>query len=146
MISLADEYAIIQMCTSSESEIGPYIQTHQSDDASFFMEAVSNEFLSHPLGSQEIDALHELGWNDPQPGGCPNYNLFIDGSVVDYDEIAAFIVITLRDVYGVKTTDSFECDPYDLYLRLIHGEFGSPHGIKFSSQDLLDWQQRPNRQ
>lgn len=87
---------------------GVYTQVALGPDGSVHAEAVSNLYLGAgpPLDEAHIEALHALGWSDPDvddPGepGTPNYWREWDAGV-SMLEVATALVLPLFEVYGVS--------------------------------------------
>ncbi len=68
-------------------------------DEHFWCEAVSNYYLDpqHALGKEQTSRLVGLGWNPPT-SNVPNWS----GIRRNANEVAALVVTTLDEVYGVN--------------------------------------------
>jgi hypothetical protein len=90
---------------------GPYVQALQEHDGILLIEAVSNEFLTPPLGETGQQTMLFLGWRFYPEGYLPNYAQFIDQSEATAGEIALILARTLHFAYGVDETFGFEIGP-----------------------------------
>jgi len=144
MITLAPEYVVLQAYTSFDKDCGPYVQTLIEDDGAMTLEAVSNNFLSPPIGLDSINTLKELGWEEPSEHGLPNFGIFLEAADVRPGDIASFLVLTLRDAYLVSLTDKFECAPLELFVEVVKGEFGTSPGMDFTPFDIDEWRRTGN--
>lgn len=137
MITLSSEYVVLQVETPYDGHCGPYVQTLQEEDGALTLEAASNEFLDPPLGPDALNTLIELGWSAPgDEEGLPNFSMFLNAEQVDPGSVARFLVLTLRDAYLVSPHDSFEFAPLDLFVDVVHGEFGERPGLQFKPADM----------
>lgn len=136
LITLAPEFVVVQTYPRNSDEIGPYVQTLQEEDGFLTIEAASDTYLPGVIGPDALNTLHEFGWEDPSDTGLPNYNILLKGEDVRPGDVAAFLVLTLRDVYLVTTNHQFECAPLDLFVQVVHGEFGITPGLRFSPFDF----------
>ena len=107
-IAHADDLLVIQ--TESERYEGcqPYLQICYEDDRAMTIEAVSNKFLDQPLSIDAQNTMTELGWTLSDDEGLPNYMQFLIRENADSMVIAQLFTKTLRDVYGISTSDSIE--------------------------------------
>ena len=105
-IAQADDLLVIQ--TESERYEGcqPYLQICYEDDRAMTIEAVSNKFLDQPLSIDAQNTMAELGWTLSDEEGLPNYMQFLIRENADSMVIAQLFAKTLRDVYGISTSDS----------------------------------------
>jgi len=143
MITLAPEYVVLQVYTPHDDECGPYVQTLIESDGGLTLEAASNNFLSPLIGPDAVNTLMELGWKEhDRPEGLPNFSIFVEAEDVHPGTIAAFLVLTLRDAYLVSLKDSFECAPMELFIEIVHGEFGERPGLSFTPFDVAEWRRR----
>lgn len=139
MITLSDEYVVLQVTTPHDGACGPYIQTLQEEDGALTLEAVSNEFIEPPLGPDSINTLREMGWITPEgEDGLPNFRIFLESEEVEPGQVARFLVATLRDAYLVTPKDTFELAPTELFIQVVKGEFGDRPGLVFPPIDLND--------
>jgi hypothetical protein len=55
---------------------GRYLQVYANGDGSFHAEVSANQFLppEDQFDWPELEALRELGWQPPKPGGPPNHH------------------------------------------------------------------------
>lgn len=136
MITLAPEYVVLQTYSPEGQELGAYVQTLQEEDGALTLEASSDTYFPGLINPDSLNTLHELGWEDPSEFGLPNYNIFLQSDEVKPGEVAAFLVLTLRDVYGITPSHQFECAPQELFIQIVHGEFGKAPGLRFSPIDL----------
>jgi len=139
MITLAPEYVVVQTYPANSDDLGPYVQTLQEENGALTIEAVSDAYFPGIIGPDALNTLRELGWEDPSDSGLPNFNIFLNGDEVKPGEVAAFLVITLRDVYLITANHQFECAPQDLFIQVVHGEFGVSPGLRFSPLDISRW-------
>ena len=142
MITLAPEYVVIQTYSATGEEDGPYIQTLQESDGALTLEAVSDSFIPGIVVPDALNTLHELGWSDPEEYGLPNYSIFLESEDVHPGDVAAFLVLTLRDAYSITTSHRFECAPMELFVQVVHGEFGQAPGLTFTPFDISEWRKR----
>ena len=146
MITLAPEYVVLQTYTPHDRSSGPYVQTLQEADGAMTLEAVSNRFLEVPLGPSQMRQLADMGWEAPgEEPGLPNYTRFLESEEVEPGSVARFLVLTLRDVYGVTVHDQFECAPQDLFVQVLNGDFGFDTGMRHVAFDIDDWKRRNGR-
>jgi len=129
MVTLAPEYVVVQVHGADGPNGGPYAQTLREDDGYMTLEASSNAFLDVPLEASAMATLMTMGWDEPRPeDGLPNYIRTVGPDATPGD-IAEFLVVTLRDVYKVPTNAVFELAPLQLFMDVIHGEYGPATGM-----------------
>ncbi len=129
MVTLAPEHVVVQVHGADGPNGGPYVQTLREDDGYMTLEAASNTFLDVPMTAEAIDTLLAMGWNEPQPEeGFPNYICTVGPDSAPGD-IAEFLVLTLRNAYKVPTNAVFELAPLQLFMDVIHGEYGPATGM-----------------
>ena len=123
MITLSPVHVTLQVFTDYDGECGPYVQTLHEEDGDLYMEAVSNTYIDPEIGPDATNTLLEMGWNPPDDD-FPNFYRFIPSSEARPGEVADLLLRTLRDVYLVKPTDTFECSPDDLCAAILRGDYG----------------------
>ena len=129
MVTLAPEHVVVQVHGADGPNGGPYAQTLREDDGYMTLEASSNAFLDVPLEASAMATLMTMGWDEPRPeDGLPNYIRTVGPDATPGD-IAEFLVVTLRDVYKVPTNAVFELAPLQLFMDVIHGEYGPATGM-----------------
>lgn len=136
MITLAPEYVVVQAYSPEGEEVGAYVQTLQEEDGALTLEAASDTYFPGLINPDSLNTLHELGWEDPSEFGLPNYNIFLTSDEVKPGDVAAFLVLTLRDAYGITTSHRFECAPQELFIQIVYGDFGTAPGLRFSAIDI----------
>jgi hypothetical protein len=136
MLTLAPEYVVVQTFASTGEELGAYVQTLQEEDGALVLEAASDTFVPGIINPDALNTLRELGWEDPSEFGLPNYNIFLQQDEVRPGDVAAFLILTLRDVYGITTKNQFECAPQELFIQIVDGQFGVKPGLQFTPIDL----------
>ncbi len=127
----ADDFLII-----AHRRINYYVQAAGCDDGVLRIEAVSNTYIepmNAALTVEQYERMAELGWrratddapelvteaNDPN--GSPNF--FVDVPTgASLRPVAALLIQTLREVYGVRTTAMLD---YQAFNNMV-GEFGFP--------------------
>lgn len=138
IITLSQEYVVIQVHDEDGPNGGPYVQTLLEEDGAMTIEASSNTFLNTPIDDRAIGVLHLLGWNDPDLAlQHPNFNQLMQGEDVRPGAIAELLVRTLRDGYAVNHKASFEMAPLQLFIDVINGDYGEKPGMIFF-QDSSD--------
>jgi hypothetical protein len=136
MLTLAPEYVVVQTFASTGEELGAYVQTLQEEDGALVLEAASDTFVPGIINPDALNTLRELGWEDPSEFGLPNYNIFLQPDEVRPGDVAAFLILTLRDVYGITPKNQFECAPQELFIQIVDGQFGVKPGLQFTPIDL----------
>lgn len=111
-----DECVILEMPWPEEDDEGtaPYVQLH-IDGYDVHSEAASNEVLAPAfhLGADRLQALSDLGWQEPDVAEV-TANFAVDEEVPeDAEDLAARLVATLRDVYGVPHPAFLEARGFD---------------------------------
>ena len=123
LVALTDDVVVISVDTGQfDSDV--YVQLCREDDGALTLEAVSGAFLEPPLSPDAVDALHQLGWEDPPGEGLPNFVQYLESDRTAPGEVAGVLVETLRRAYSVKPSDSFEFAPLSHVRALLNGDFG----------------------
>ncbi len=107
---------------------GPYVQALQEHNGILLIEAVSNEFLTPPLGESGQQTMLFLGWRFYPESYLPNYAQFIDQSTVSPREIALILARALHFAYGVDESYSFEIGPVLEGLNAQYQKLGATNG------------------
>jgi hypothetical protein len=105
-IDQADDLLVIQTKSERYEGCQPYLQICYEDDRAMTIEAVSNKFLDQPLSIDAQNTMMELGWTLSDDEGLPNYMQFLTRENADSMVVAQLFAKTLRDVYGISTSDS----------------------------------------
>jgi len=124
LIALTDDVVVVSVDTDQYRDGDAYVQLCREDDGGLTLEAVSSQFLDPPLPPDAINALHELGWQDPSGDGLPNYIRTLDAGDTAPGDVAAFLVQTLRVAYSAAPTDRYQFAPHELVEQLLRGDFG----------------------
>lgn len=85
----------------------PYVQAAKIDNNSIVLEAISDNFSDAPLSPLARDVLNELGWTQPNEEN-DNHHILLGPGRPSNDLIARFMILTLRDVYGVTPENKFD--------------------------------------
>ena len=105
-IDQADDLLVIQTKSERYEGCQPYLQICYEDDRAMTIEAVSNKFLDQPLSIDAQNTMMELGWTLSDDEGLPNYMQFLTRENANSMVVAQLFAKTLRDVYGISTSDS----------------------------------------
>jgi hypothetical protein len=116
--------------------IDVYVQVARENDG-YLAEAVSNEYLSTAgvLGPQQVSRLLELGWSAPAGDDRPNFFRRAEATTRGREELAAVLVRTLRDGYGIAADDAWGLLPASLvddlnaYQAALDGAVGDIAGV-----------------
>lgn len=112
VVTLVSDYFQLDAHTPEHPE-GIYVQGRLEDDGSLLVEVPSNEFFRPPLSPARVRLLGELGWESPEPDQPNFWRLFTPDEIVP-GEVAAFMMRTLVEVYGVQDDAEFTLSPPDL--------------------------------
>jgi hypothetical protein len=89
---------------------GPYyVQGMQDEFGYFTVEAVSDNYLSKKLSTEQKRSLIQLGWEPPSQD-LPNYIQFLDKLESNYGNLARLFAETLEKGYGISATDIQKID------------------------------------
>ena len=124
LVALTDGVVVVAASPDQYGDGNIYVQLCREDDGALTLEAVSHAFLNPPLPQEAIVVLHELGWEDPTGEGLPNYTRYLGAADTAPGDVAAFLVTTLRDAYGVNPDDRLQFAPEPLVESLLRGDFG----------------------
>lgn len=124
LVALTDDVVVVSVDTRQYQDGDAYVQLCREDDGALTLEAVSSQFLDPPLAPDVINALHELGWQDPPGDGLPNYIQMRDAGDTAPGDVAALLVQTLRIAYSAEPGDLYQFAPVDLVEQLLRGDFG----------------------
>lgn len=117
VVTLTTDAFQLEAHTSRRPE-GVYVQGLLEEDGSLFLEVPSNQFLPIPLTDAEIDHLLGLGWHAPEDD-FPNFWRELPADGITPGLVAALLVRTLTEVYGVADGDEFTLRPADLALDAL---------------------------
>jgi serine/threonine protein kinase len=89
---------------------GPYyVQGMQDEFGYFTVEAVSDNYLSTKLSTEQKRSLIQLGWEPPSQD-LPNYIQFLDKLESNYGNLARLFSETFEKGYGISATDIQKVD------------------------------------
>jgi hypothetical protein len=124
LVALTDDVVVVSVDTRHYQDGDAYVQLCREDNGGLTLEAVSSQFLDPPLPLDAINALHDLGWQDPPGDGLPNYIQQLDAGSTAPGDVAALLVQTLRIAYSAEPGDLYQFAPQPLTEQLLHGDFG----------------------
>ena len=110
-VKTANDILIIDAESDRYEDGHPYIQICYEDDGAMTIEAVSSRFLTPGLSPDAHHTLLELGWQLTDDEGSPNYFQFLHAEDAKPEVLAQLFAKTFRDVYGLRSSDSFDISP-----------------------------------
>ena len=111
VILFTDDILVIDAESDRYEDGHPYIQICYEDDGAMTIEAVSSRFLMPGLSPDAHHTLLELGWQLTDDEGSPNYFQFLHAEDAKPEVLAQLFAKTFRDVYGLRSSDSFDISP-----------------------------------
>lgn len=105
-----------------------YVQTLPEDDGWLHLEAASSKYVEPPLSPDALNALRELGWNEPEED-LPNFHQLLHADLASPAFVSELLTKTLRLVYQAKPADLYSFEPRSLTRSLLAGDFGPEFAV-----------------
>lgn len=122
MLAWSEDFVTVNVFTA-DGDFVTYVQTLLLENGSFLIEASSQTDPPELINAFALQALHSLGWQHPTGEDFPNFFMVLPTWHIK--DIAAFLVLTLRNVYGITTDHKYGCIPEDVFSQVLRWKVGN---------------------
>ena len=122
MLAWSEDFVTINVFTADGNFV-TYVQTLLLENGSFLIEASGETDPPEIINPSALQILHDLGWQHPTGEDFPNF--FIVLPTWEIHEMAAFLVLTLRDVFHITLDHKYSGVPEEVFNQVIRWKVGN---------------------
>ncbi|CAB4618520.1 unannotated protein [freshwater metagenome] len=122
MLAWSEDFVTMNVFTA-DGDFVTYVQTLLLENGSFLIEASGETNPPGIINASALQTLRDLGWQPPTGDDFPNF--FIVLPTWEIHEIAAFLILTLRDVYHITHDHKYSCVPEEVFHQVVRWKVGN---------------------